>query len=116
MFTAPAPAERPDPDRVLAGRIGAHVKWANTPDRTAATAAMRAAFDRRFEPNDPDGELTDLQRAQMTESARKAYFLGLAAKSAKARRQRSTVGDLRQLAAEAAAAADAIEADAGDAA
>ena len=100
-----------DPDRVLSGRIGAHTKWANTPDRTAATSAMRAAFDRRFEPDDPEGKLTAQQRAQMAESARKAYFLQLAHKSAKARRQRSTVDELRELAAEVAAAADAIEAE-----
>ena len=84
-----------DPDRSLVGRIGAHESWARTEDRTARTAPARAAFEARF-PN---------------ENARKAYFLRLALKSANARRNRLKSDELRQIAAEAAAAADEIDAD-----
>jgi hypothetical protein len=87
-----------DPVRSLAGQIGAHESWARTTDRTARTAPARAAFEARF-PN---------------ENARKAYFLRLALKSAKARRNRPTAAELRQVAAEAIAAADELEG--GDAA
>jgi hypothetical protein len=57
-------------DRSLAARIAINERWANTPDRAAATAPARRAFDARF-PN---------------ENARRAYFLKLSLKSAQARR------------------------------
>ena len=72
----------------LAGRIGAHVSWANTDDRTARTAPARKAFADRFAREvDPDGVLPPAERARRAEHARKAYFLGLALKSAQARRK-----------------------------
>ena len=72
----------------LLGRIGAHAKWANCDDRTAATAPARAAFLDRFEQQvDPDGALAPAERARRAESARKAYMLQLALKSAAARRR-----------------------------
>lgn len=65
----------------LAGRLGAHVSWANTTDRAARTAPARAALDQKFL-DEADG---DPQRA---ESLRKAYYTRLALKSAQARRAR----------------------------
>ena len=77
----------PEPNRSTIGRIGAHTKWANTPDRAAATAPARAGFLARFEREvDPDGVLTPDERARRAEHARKAYFARLALKSAEARR------------------------------
>ncbi|HET6920509.1 MAG TPA: hypothetical protein VFI46_13735 [Jiangellaceae bacterium] len=82
------PAKSPA-DRTLIARIGAHESWARTPDRAARTAPGRAAFFDRFEREvDPDGVLTPAERARRAEHARKAYFAGLALKSAQARRKR----------------------------
>ena len=68
-------------ERSTIGRIGAHSKWANTTDRTAATAPARAALEQKFL-DQADG---DPQRAV---SLRRAYYLQLARKSAVARRAR----------------------------
>lgn len=65
----------------MLGRIGAHTKWANTTDRTAATAPARAALERKF----LDEAGGDPLRA---ESLRKAYYLRLARLSAQSRRAR----------------------------
>lgn len=67
-------------------RAIAHLKWAQCEDRTAATAAAREAFLDQFERQvDPDGLLDPAERATRAHHARKAYFIMLAAKSAKAR-------------------------------
>jgi hypothetical protein len=73
--------------RAINGAIGAHTKWANTRDRSAATARARQAFQDRFEREvDPDGTLSPEDRARRAEHARKAFYLRLSAASAKARR------------------------------
>jgi hypothetical protein len=75
--------------RALYGRIGAHTRWAKTDDRSAATAPARKAFADRWEKQvDPDGLLSPRDRAVRAQNAKKAYFLSLAAKSAKARARR----------------------------
>jgi hypothetical protein len=72
------------------GTIGAHLRWAKTTDRTAATAPARRAFDQRFyDQVDPDHTLSPEARAKAAESARKAYFSQLALKSAQVRRRRA---------------------------
>lgn len=63
------------------GRIGAHVSWANTTNRTARTAPARAALEAKFLA-EADG---DPLRA---EHLRKAYYLRLAQRSAEVRRRR----------------------------
>lgn len=79
----------PDPQISAAasmlGRIGAHVSWANTEDRTARTAPARAARDQKFF-DQADGD--PVRAAHL----RKAYFLNLALKSAQARRARKAGG------------------------
>jgi hypothetical protein len=65
----------------MLGRIGAHSKWANEKDRTAATAPARAALEQKFL-DQADG---DPVRAA---SLRKAYYQRLSLKSAQARRAR----------------------------
>jgi hypothetical protein len=65
----------------LAHQIAAYKSWANTPNRTARTANARNALDNKFLA-EADG---DPKRA---EAARKAYYLELALKSAKARKRR----------------------------
>jgi hypothetical protein len=69
----------------LRGRKGAYTLHA-THDPKETTKPARAAFLARFEPDDPG--LTPAERARRAEMARKAYFAGLALKSAKARRAR----------------------------
>ena len=70
----------------LQAQIASHESWAKTPDRATRTAPARKALMEKFEHLvDPDGIYPDHVRAQMAESARKAYFRRLALKSAKAR-------------------------------
>jgi len=76
----------PDSISTAWGRIGAHTKWANTTDRTAATAPARAALEAKFLA-EAGG---DPKRAA---SLRKAYYGRLALASAKARRARAHGGD-----------------------
>ena len=66
----------------MLGRIGAHVSWANTKDRTARTAPARAALEQKFL-DQADGD--PVRAAHL----RKAYFQRLAMKSAQARRKRA---------------------------
>jgi hypothetical protein len=60
----------------------------NDPRETSARG--RQAFMRSFYDGLPEG-LTDEERERRADQARKAYFAGLAFKSAKARRQRKAV-------------------------
>lgn len=93
--------------RVLNARIAAAERWAHEPDRSAATAPARSAFDARFEREvDPDGILAPDERAKRAASAKKAYFLRLALKSAESRRRRAGSRERLTLAAELRAAAD----------
>jgi hypothetical protein len=70
-----------------AGKIGAHTRWANEPDRTAALQPARDGMYRKFEDQvDPDRRLAPDERAKRVDSARKAYYQRLALKSAQARR------------------------------
>lgn len=89
-------------DRALIARIASHASWANTADPAARTAPARAASMARFE--DPT-IANPAERARRAEHARKAYFLGLALKSAESRRRKSEAAELRAL-------ADAIDAGA----
>jgi hypothetical protein len=92
-----------DPARSTAGRIGAHISWANTVDPTARTSNARKAFADRF----LDQAGGDPVRA---EHLRKAYFLALAAKRAKARAGRKRGVELKQELAKLTAARAEIDA------
>lgn len=71
----------------MASALGAHRSWANTPNRTEPTEPGRQALLAKFEREvDPDGKLPPEERAKRAENARKAFYLELALKSAKARR------------------------------
>lgn len=67
------------------GRIGAHISWANTVDRTARTAPAREALRQKFL-DQADGD--EVRAAHL----RKAYYLTLAAKSAAVRRAKRDGG------------------------
>lgn len=72
--------------RSLRAQMAAHALHAKITDPTEATARARAAFLDRFARQvDPLGELPPEERARRAEHARKAYFLGLALKSSRAR-------------------------------
>ncbi len=74
------PSSRLTPtERTLRARLAAHESWANTDDRSARTAAARAAHDAKFL-RLADG---DPVRA---EHLRKAHYTRLALKSSQARR------------------------------
>jgi hypothetical protein len=76
-------------DYLLRARIAANTRWAFAADRTAATAAARAAADARFERDvDPEGLLPSEERARRAASLRKAHFSRMALASAKKRRRR----------------------------
>ena len=82
MATSLTPAER-----VLRARVASHASWAKTADPAARTAAAGRADRDRFERQvDPDRVLPEAERLRRAESARRAWFTGLAFKSAKARR------------------------------
>jgi hypothetical protein len=84
------PDERTTTERILAAEVAAHIRWANEPDRTAATAKTRNAFLAGFEAEvDPDG-LLDPERAKRAANARAAHFKRMALASVKARRLRAT--------------------------
>ena len=69
-------------------RIAAYTSWANTEDPTERTHKARSAFMERFERQvDPDGRLAPAERQRRAEALKKAYFAGLALKSAQARRK-----------------------------
>ena len=74
--------------RRLQAQAAAHARWAKN-DPVAGTAAAREKFLARFiDQVDPDRELDEKERIRRAESARKAYFTGLALKSSKARADR----------------------------
>ncbi|MBV9291078.1 MAG: hypothetical protein JO222_01415 [Frankiales bacterium] len=71
------------------GSLGAHVRWAQTADRSAATAAARAAALERFEREvDPDGLLPPEERALRAKHAKAAHMRRMSMAAAKARRER----------------------------
>lgn len=73
-----------DNERSLVGRAAAHASWARTADRTARTAAARAALDEKFL-READG---DPIRAR---HLRKSHFALLALKSARSRRKAASL-------------------------
>jgi hypothetical protein len=86
--TAQDPAER-----VLIARLGAFERWKQCGDTTAATAPARQGLADRFVREvDPQGVLDPAERARRAESARKAFYIRLALKSAQARRARRLAG------------------------
>ena len=68
-------------------QVAALTRWAHEPDRSAATAPARAGLEARFERQvDPDGILSPEERARRAASARRAFYLNLARRSAAARK------------------------------
>ncbi|MEV0425397.1 hypothetical protein [Micromonospora sp. NPDC050495] len=77
-------------DAAQIARLAAHVKWAQCPDRAAATAAARQAFHDRWEQLvDPDGKLDPAERAKRAASAKSAHYARMALRSAQTRRAKA---------------------------
>ena len=76
-----------DSTRSLAASIAANDRWANEPDRPAATLAARTAFLSRFEVQvDPEGQLSPEERQKRAQNAMKAHFRRMALASARSRK------------------------------
>ncbi len=103
--------------RYMAAAVASNTRWAHEPDRTAATSPGRAAFMRRFEDDvDPERKLSSADRARRADSARRAYFMRLAIKSADSRRRAKNARANAAILDQAADDADEALGDAGDAA
>jgi hypothetical protein len=77
----------PKMSRSQCGKLGAAVLHSRY-DLHELTSAARAAFNAKFEREvDPDGLLAPEERDRRAASARKAYYMRLAALSAAARRK-----------------------------
>jgi hypothetical protein len=88
-------AETPS-ERSMRARRAAHLLHSQV-DGRAHTAAARAASPAHLAYHerqvDPTGELPVAERLRRAEHARKAYFVGIALRSAQARRARAKGGD-----------------------
>jgi hypothetical protein len=82
--------------RVLRSRHAAFAQHARH-SAVATTAAARAARDARFiDEVDPDRVLPESERARRAKAARKAFFLDLAFRSARARKHKAESGHATQ--------------------
>jgi hypothetical protein len=80
------------PDNSALGKLGNYVRWAAEPDRVAATAPARAAFNDRFlsEARALFGnDLPPDELAYRAEHLRRAHFARLALRSAQVRRAKA---------------------------
>jgi hypothetical protein len=76
--------------RQIIARTNAHLRWAFEPDRSAATAAARQAFQDRFEVFvDPDGALEPTERAKRAKNLRSAHYALMGLRSGEAHRARA---------------------------
>lgn len=74
------------------GRIGALTRWAKTTstERTQQTEAARAGLLARFEREaDPEGRMSEADRAEAGERLRRAHMTRMAKASAAARRRKT---------------------------
>jgi hypothetical protein len=74
-------------ERRARASLAAHVSWAKTTDRSARTAAARAAFEQKFHDEvDPNRELSEAEREKRAANARNAYYQRLKFYRLRARR------------------------------
>ena len=100
----------------MRGTLAAHSRWASEPDRTSATAKMRAGFLGKLqrEAREKLGPgATDEQVAKLADNALKAHYAKMRLASLKARRRNAAARDQagRDATADAVLSAEA-EADA----
>lgn len=77
--------------RTLRARLGAHVMWANTPDRQSRTAKARAAAAGRFErqARELHPTATDEQIAAVADQLKRAHYTRMQLASAKSRAKKA---------------------------
>lgn len=75
-------------EREQAGRLGAYISWANTPDRAKRTAPARRGFEAKFDRMviENHGVLPPEDHAKCAEMYRKAHYAAMTAKSVRARK------------------------------
>ena len=74
----------------LAGRIGAHTRWATEPDRRAALAPARRGLEAKWAREvDPDGVMAPDELARRIQNLRQAHMQRMALASARARRAKA---------------------------
>lgn len=75
-------------------QIAANTRWAQEPDRSAATAPARSAFIQKFEAEvDPNGQLPEAERAIRAQNALRAHMARLRLASARSRSSVAPGGD-----------------------
>ncbi len=100
----------PDPYQVELNRSAALTRVAREGGHSVSAAA-RAGFLQTFlDQVDPDRELSEVERNKRATAARKAYFVKLAARSAKVRRNKREQATAKAEADQLRHLADAIEA------
>jgi hypothetical protein len=75
--------------RTLRARAAAHARWSKESPDQHLPKARKAFMDRFARQVDPDGVLSESERARRTDHARTAYFTALALKSSIARSQKA---------------------------
>jgi hypothetical protein len=79
--------------RTMRAQKAAHTMWAGVENRTARTAAARRAAEDRFtkQVQDQFPNMRSAEVAKRAESLRRAYFVGLAMKSAQSRAAKAAI-------------------------
>jgi hypothetical protein len=84
-------------ERSLRASNAAITRWVNERDRTAATAAARAAQQHQREDEvDPNHELSPQERAKRAQQLQRLHMQRMALKSAQARRRRKAIAQRRK--------------------
>jgi len=77
-------------EREQAGRLGAYISWANTPDRSKRTAPARRGLEAKWDRMviETHGVLPPAEHAKCAEAFRKAHYARMTANSIRARKQK----------------------------
>jgi|RhiMethySRZTD1v2_1073278.scaffolds.fasta_scaffold906320_3 hypothetical protein len=103
------PARTPE-ERILVARIAAAERWGRTKDRTAATADMRAGWRAKLAREvDPDGTMPPAEVERRVDDLVRAHMLRMSLKAKSARRK---AREQAEIADQAEAELDELEADA----
>ena len=83
-------------ERSIRARIAANTRWAQEPDRLAATApGRRAAFEKLLDEVDPQRVLTEAERLKRVKNAQQAQLARVRLAASKNRRRVAAGGEAR---------------------
>lgn len=83
-------------ERSIRARIAANTRWAQEPDRLAATApGRRAAFEKLLDEVDPQRVLTEAERLKRVKNAQQAHLARVRLAASKNRRRVAAGGEAR---------------------